>query len=128
MVEVEKQIELLKLQIELINIQKELSENELAVPKWKANENKEATREAQKKAREKWASKNADYWKIYQARNRDKIIEYRRTNQLVKERCPICEKEITKVNLKRHINAQHDGMEYVGDILAQIEGIKELID
>jgi DNA-directed RNA polymerase beta' subunit len=128
MVEVEKQIELLKLQIELINIQKELSENELAVPKWKTKENAEAIREAQKNARDKWASKNPDYWKIYQARNRDKIIEYRRTNQLVKEKCPICEKEITKVNLKRHINAQHDGMEYVGDILAQIEGIKELID
>jgi hypothetical protein len=103
--ETDKQIELLKLQIELLNLQKE-NEDEV-------KNKRKRTLEQQRTATHKWLSKNPDYHKIYQAKNHDKLVEYRRTKLLVKEKCPFCEKEITHVNLARHIRQKHENMDYV---------------
>lgn len=115
---VEKQIELLKLQIELMNIQKEL-DDDAPVEKWKRD------KEARRLSQQKWKAKNPDYFKIWKAKHHDEIMEHRRTEVLVKVKCPFCEKELTKGNLRRHIRTIHDNMDYVANY---IQEIKALVD
>jgi hypothetical protein len=113
--QVEKQIELLKLQIELMNLQKDNDEE----TKWKRDD------DARRQSQTKWLAKNPDYFKIYQAKHRDELIEKRRTTVCVKVKCSFCEKEISQGNLKRHIKLKHDNMDY---LMNYIDDIKALVE